>query len=356
MLILGRTHSENLMPMISQAFDQSSLSLKDINLLVCDKGPGSFTGCRIGIATIKAFHDSLKIPCVGISSLEVLAHLVKHDGFILSIIDCKNDNCYFALYELKNSKYVEIISPSADTVLNALEACNNCISDNSCITVVGDGATIYKDKIFESFKNMNLNFCQENDLDSYYLGLVGLNKFNEDQLDDVLPLYLRKPQAQRQLEEKLKAVEISEMSIEDLKSLSDKLETEFDEFWSYSILEGELNSENSKYIVAKLNNEVIGFAGIKIMMTDADIMNVVVKKNYRNQGIGSFLLKNLIALSKEFSLSCITLEVMEENYPAIHLYKQFGFKECGLRKNYYKDKNGIIMKKRNLKRNLKKIE
>ena len=58
----GRTHSENLMPFIDLAFKKSNICLKDIDLLVCDKGPGSFTGIRIGIATVMAFKDSLNIP------------------------------------------------------------------------------------------------------------------------------------------------------------------------------------------------------------------------------------------------------------------------------------------------------
>ena len=53
----GRTHSENLMPMIENAFNQTNLSLNDIELITCDIGPGSFTGLRIGIATTKAFCD-----------------------------------------------------------------------------------------------------------------------------------------------------------------------------------------------------------------------------------------------------------------------------------------------------------
>ena len=54
----GRTHSENLMPMIEQAFNKTNLSLKNIDLITCDIGPGSFTGIRIGVATTKAFNDS----------------------------------------------------------------------------------------------------------------------------------------------------------------------------------------------------------------------------------------------------------------------------------------------------------
>ena len=100
----GLTHSETLMPLIKQILNETNLNLSDMNLLVCDIGPGSFTGIRIGVATVKAFTDSLQIPSVGISSLEGLAYNIKDDGLICSIIDCKNNNCYYALYELKNDK------------------------------------------------------------------------------------------------------------------------------------------------------------------------------------------------------------------------------------------------------------
>ena len=112
----GLTHSETLMPLIKELFDKSNLSLNDIDLLVSDVGPGSFTGIRIGVATCKAFSDSLNIPCVGISSLEVLAYNAKNDDIICSTIDCKNDNCYFALYELIDGNYNVLEEPSAKTV------------------------------------------------------------------------------------------------------------------------------------------------------------------------------------------------------------------------------------------------
>ena len=65
----GLTHSESLMPLIEQILIDTNLALKDINLIVCDLGPGSFTGIRIGVATAKAFRDSLNIPTVGVSSI-----------------------------------------------------------------------------------------------------------------------------------------------------------------------------------------------------------------------------------------------------------------------------------------------
>ena len=138
-------------------------------------------------------------------------------------------------------------------------------------------------------------------------------------------------------------IKIEKMILTHLEKIKTLLISDFDDFWNYNILKEELESENSKYIIAKLDDEIIGFAGIKLVMDEADIMNIVTKKSYRNQGIGTLLLENLISICQNLNLSSISLEVNEDNQTAIHLYKKLGFKEIGIRKNYYKNKNGIIM-------------
>lgn len=146
-------------------------------------------------------------------------------------------------------------------------------------------------------------------------------------------------------------VKIKEMTLSDLNSIKDIINSEFDNFWNYNILKEELESKNSNYIIAlDDNNKILGFAGIKVVLDEADIMNIVVNKNFRNNGIGTLLLKNIIQICESLNFTYINLEVNEENSIAIHLYENFGFEKLGLRKNYYKDKNGIIMKK-----DLKKI-
>lgn len=140
-------------------------------------------------------------------------------------------------------------------------------------------------------------------------------------------------------------VQITEMSLFDLENIKDILISDFDDFWNYNILKEELESSNSKYIIAKTNDgEIIGFAGIKIILDNADIMNIVVKKSWRKQGVGNLLLNNLISLCKELNLVSLSLEVNEDNLPAIHLYEKVGFKQVGLRKNYYYNNDGVIMK------------
>ena len=136
------------------------------------------------------------------------------------------------------------------------------------------------------------------------------------------------------------------MDIQDLEEIKDVLLSDFDDFWSYEVLREELLSDSSLYIVAKKQNEIIGFAGIKIIIDEADIMNIVVKKSYRNNGIGSLLLENLILISNKKNLNFINLEVDCKNTITINLYKKFGFEEISLRKNYYKNNDAMIMKKK----------
>lgn len=141
-------------------------------------------------------------------------------------------------------------------------------------------------------------------------------------------------------------IKITPMTLTDVNTIKNNLISDFDNFWTYQILKEELESENSSYLIARMNDEIIGFAGIKVVLDEADIMNIVIKKNYRNQGIGTLLLENLISLAKRLNLKSLSLEVSEKNLPAIHLYQKFGFESLGVRKNYYQDKNGIIMTKK----------
>lgn len=208
----GRTHSENLMPMIKDALSKVNLTLKEIGLIVCDIGPGSFTGIRIGIATIKAFKDSLNIPCIGISSLEALAYNINNNSnLVCSILDCKKDNCYFALYERNEKIFETLIEPQAEDIYSTLSILKSYLDDNfenSNITFVGDGSKIYETQIKETFNDSLIADENQDILNTFNLGICGYQKFiNSGYItEDILPLYLKKPQAQRLLEEKLKGI------------------------------------------------------------------------------------------------------------------------------------------------------
>lgn len=139
-------------------------------------------------------------------------------------------------------------------------------------------------------------------------------------------------------------MEISEMTLADYEVIKDKLHEEYDEFWTESILKKELEDVNSKYIVIKKDEEILGFAGIWKSPVDCQITNIVVKKTCRKQGIGSLLLERLIEIAKSTNFDVIGLEVNENNMSAINLYEKYGFQKVGIRKKYYNNiDNAILM-------------
>lgn len=91
---------------------------------------------------------------------------------------------------------------------------------------------------------------------------------------------------------------ISEMNLQDLEEIKDCLLTDFDDFWSYNILKQELENGKSKYFVLKQENEIVGFAGILLIIDEVNIMNIVVRKDKRKLGIGSLLLEKLLTFLK----------------------------------------------------------
>ena len=111
-----REHSTALMPMVKKTLEDAKLTLDDLDMLACGIGPGSFTGIRIGIATIKAFNDTKGTPAIGINSLEAQAYTVMmesgvEDCKILSMIDARNDNAYFAVYRMHEGNLTVFKNP-----------------------------------------------------------------------------------------------------------------------------------------------------------------------------------------------------------------------------------------------------
>ena len=141
--------------------------------------------------------------------------------------------------------------------------------------------------------------------------------------------------------------QIYKMTMSDLDEISDILYSDFDDFWTVSTLKSELQNPNSQYIVTKLNNEIVGFGGIWKAVDDIHITDIVVKKSFRRQNIGSILLKQLIALAEKENITSITFEVNSNNITAQKLYEKFGFKRVGLRKKYYNNTDDAVIMTKN---------
>lgn len=193
----AKTHSENLMPLIDELLKTTNYSLKDINYLACDVGPGSFTGIRIGIATIKAISEVHNIPISPISSLQALSYNVNiSDGLICSMIDARNENIYYCTFDKNHLPIQDLKAEHIDEALNYLSNLDNKI------TFVGNGAIVNKEKIIEKLSSKAI-FHEQNDLLSSKVLVAARKKIEKKEYcnaDELLPIYLRKSQAERMLE------------------------------------------------------------------------------------------------------------------------------------------------------------
>ncbi|MFR8104436.1 MAG: tRNA (adenosine(37)-N6)-threonylcarbamoyltransferase complex dimerization subunit type 1 TsaB [Clostridia bacterium] len=199
-----KTHSEKLMPMIKEVLEKADITLNQIDLFACSKGPGSFTGIRIGIASIKALASFPEKPVIGISSLEGLAYNIKRDGYIASILDARNDQVYFGLFERKK----EIISPIGAYLADDIQTCLNTITPyiEKEITFVGDGNLLHQKKIEKLFAKAKFASKEENKASSISIGKAAYIAFKQgkkETTDTLLPLYLRKSSAERIREERI---------------------------------------------------------------------------------------------------------------------------------------------------------
>ena len=140
-------------------------------------------------------------------------------------------------------------------------------------------------------------------------------------------------------------INIRQMTSEDIPFVADMEKKIFSMPWSENAFRQALESTNTIYLVAEYENIVVGYCGMYYVMNEADITNVAVDSNYRKNGIAIAMLKEIIAGAKKKGIENVTLEVRESNVPAIKLYEKLGFKESGIRKNFYEKpvENAIIM-------------
>lgn len=199
------THSEILLPLIKSALDSLGLSPSHIDAFACSEGPGSFTGVRIGAATVKGLAFDTKKNCIGVSTLEALAeNMAGFDGIVCAAMNARRNQLYTATFRVKDGvcqRLSEDACKMADEVARELEAYREPLY------FVGDGADIGRAACGD---RENLAPTPELLLyqNAYSVGVCAYRKLiaGETGTDLALaPKYLRKPQAEREREERLAA-------------------------------------------------------------------------------------------------------------------------------------------------------
>ena len=138
---------------------------------------------------------------------------------------------------------------------------------------------------------------------------------------------------------------IEEMKENDINGVFEVEKNCFEDYWSKDSFRKELSNNLAKYLVAKIDNKVVGYVGIWFVVDEGHITNVAVHEDYRGQKIGDQLIKELVQVCKNNKIISMTLEVRASNVVAQNLYKKYGFKMAGIRKEYYSNnkEDAIIM-------------
>lgn len=201
------THSETLMPMINAVLSCARVELCDIDGLAVNTGPGSFTGLRIGIAAIKGMAYAKNLPCAAVSTLESMAYNFGGGDFIAcAVMDARCAQVYNALFDLSSGKPVRICD---DRALSIDELAEELRTIDKTIVLVGDGAKLCYGKFSQSdiadkivLANENIRYQRASST-----AFVAQNIFDNNGAvtpDELMPQYLRMPQAQRELMAKQK--------------------------------------------------------------------------------------------------------------------------------------------------------
>ena len=190
----GRRHAEILTPAIEFLLRQADIDLDEISVVAVDVGPGLFTGMRVGLAAAKAIAQALRIPMIGISSLDLLAFPCRHtDRVVVPVIDARKSEVFYAMYRQVPGGLQQVAEPTVGPVE---ELVADLLARSQDVLCVGDGALRYRDEILDGYH------CEiGGDVHPSAAPLVQLahaRALREEWVNpwEVEPIYLRAPDAQ----------------------------------------------------------------------------------------------------------------------------------------------------------------
>lgn len=191
-----RKHSQNIMVMTERLFDDLGMDISEIDIFAVTVGPGSFTGLRIGISSVRAFSQVMNKPVAAVNTLEALAYnLTQINGTVIPMLDARRDEVFAAVYEINNGIVTEVVSPSVMTVSEI------CVRYQDTDAVLcGDGAIIHREEFSGKFRFAPMNLTETRASSLAMVALVKAKKKELCHYNNVEPLYLRKSQAEREYE------------------------------------------------------------------------------------------------------------------------------------------------------------
>ncbi len=192
-------HSENIMLMIDEALKLYGADIDDVDLFAVTTGPGSFTGVRIGVTTVKGLAFAKNKPCVDISSLEAVAYNQSTDSVICPLMDARREQFYYAMFKWENDNLVRLCEDTADSFDNIIQK----IDSHEKVVICGDGSDVFK-KLYSGKSDLFYAKDSVREQNALAVALCGYEKYiNNKKIScgELNPVYLRPSQAERNSKE-----------------------------------------------------------------------------------------------------------------------------------------------------------
>ncbi len=301
--------SETMVLEIDHILKRNHLNKKELSNIIVGIGPGSYTGVRIGITIAKVLAYALKIPLYAISSLSLLKIPQKPT---ICLLNARAERVYYAVYDQDNV----LVEPCVMSINDA----RKYLDEYPSYLVSGDAYL---------FNLVSANYDATQNL------LDGFNpKYLIKNIFALKPIYLKEYNVSNP---HLEIIDGNPSYADDIYALEI---ANFKEAWKKEDIVFSLtNNQSTKYLLLLLNKEVIGFLSYIDMFTTATIVQICIKKEFRQLGYGQMLMKKMeqYLLSKDEKCEYISLEVRASNFAAINFYEKLGYKFIVNKKQYYDD-------------------
>lgn len=201
-----KTHSQTLLPMLDEIIKITNIDLKDIDAIAISKGPGSFTGLRIGSATAKGLAMVLDIPIIPVATVDGLAYnLYKSDNVICPLMDARRNQVYTGLYKWIDGEFKVLLEQRPLAIEEISEEINKIAEE---VIFIGDGIKVFENQLKETIK-VNYSFAPAHlsRQRAGAIGALGIKYYKKGIMtdaDEFVPTYLRMSQAERELASKNK--------------------------------------------------------------------------------------------------------------------------------------------------------
>ena len=198
------THSQTLMPMAEQLCKNTGVSFEEIEAVAVNAGPGSFTGVRIGVAAAKGLAFERDLPCVSVSTLESMAYnLLGCDGVVCAVMDARCSQVYNAMFRVKGNNIERLCD---DRAISLTDLQLDLKKYDEPVTLVGDGAEIsfgFLEKSLSDVRLAPMNMITQTASSVACAAFEHIKSGDTISPAELMPVYLRLPQAQRELNKKM---------------------------------------------------------------------------------------------------------------------------------------------------------